>query len=54
MDETEKWLIENDPEYGRRRKLEYSYHNNRRMEYLQKKEIPVSNVYDLGIKDVMR
>ncbi len=53
MDETEKWLKEHDPEYENSNKLEYGYHNNRRMQYLQKKEIPVSNVFSLGIREVI-
>ena len=36
MDEAEKWLKENDPEYSTRK----YYLNNRRFRHVQEKEIP--------------
>jgi len=40
MDEAEKWLKENDPEYHRKEKLEYAYLSNRVMRKKREKEIP--------------
>ena len=45
-DAAEQWLKENDPEYKNRKKLEHSYLSNYSMDHIQRKEIPVSNVYD--------
>ena len=40
MDDAEKWLRENDPEYTNKEKLEYAYLSNRLMRKKQEKEIP--------------
>ena len=53
MDEAEKWLKENDPLFEQRDKLEYKYHTHSAMDYIKRKEIPVSNVFSLGIRDVI-
>ena len=58
MDEAEKWLAENDPDfqnYKKRRKSEYPYHTARQEFLRQQKEIPISNLWDvrdeLGMSD---
>ncbi len=46
VDETEKWLRDNDPEYllyTDRRNSEYPFHTNRQKFLREQKEIPVSN-----------
>ena len=47
MDETEKWLRENDPDfknYTMRRRSEYPFHTTRQEFLRQQREIPVSNL----------
>ena len=47
MDETEKWLRENDPDfknYTMRRRSEYPFHTARQEFLRQQREIPVSNL----------
>ena len=50
MDEAEKWLSENDPEftdYLHRRKSEYPYHTAWQQFSRQQREIPISNLWDI-------
>ena len=53
MDEAERWLAKNDPDfsdYRRRRNSEYPYHTARQ-EFLRKQqEIPISNLWDIRAK----
>ena len=43
MDEAEKWLKENDPQYAEKHKLEYAYFSDRLMRKKQEKEIPFNS-----------
>ena len=53
MDEAEKWLVKNDPQfknYKHRRNSEYPFHTARQ-EFLRKaQEIPVSNLWSIREK----
>ena len=53
MDEAERWLKENDPEYHRKEKLEHAYFSERLMRKKREKEIPVSNIYNGEVKGLM-
>ena len=53
MDEAERWLAKNDPEftnYTKRRKSEYPYHTARQEFLRRQKEIPISNLWDIREK----
>lgn len=52
MDITEHWLKQNDPFYGRKCANRYSYMSNAMMDYRQKREIPVSNVYKNEVREI--
>ena len=53
MDQAEKWLQENDPDYKRKEKLEYAYFSERLMRKKREREIPVSSVYNGEVKNLM-
>jgi hypothetical protein len=40
VDEAEKWLRENDPEYRNKEKLEYAYFSAELMKKKRRKEMP--------------
>ena len=42
MDAAEKWLMEHDPQYTEKHKLEYAYFSERLMRKKREKEIPFS------------
>ena len=44
MDEAEKWLRENDPDYGNKKKLDNPYHTKRQEFLRRQKEIPTSSI----------
>ena len=53
MDEAERWLAKNDPEfhdYKKRRKSEYPYHTAWQSFSRQQQEIPISNLWDIRAK----
>lgn len=49
-DITEKWLKKNDPFFGKKCKNRYSYASNGMMDYRQRMEIPVSNVFSNRVR----
>ena len=51
MDEAEKWLRENDPDFKKytvRRKSEYPFHTAWQIFSRQQREIPISNLRKVG------
>ena len=53
MDDAEKWLAENDPDftnYHKRRDSEYPFHTAWQEFYRKEKEIPISNLWDIRHK----
>ena len=53
MDEAERWLRENDPEYKKKEKLEYAYFSEELMKKKRRREIPVSSVYNGEVQGLM-